>query len=163
MCHIHIPGDGIDLMRVDLNTRELLVRLREDDCHYVIGMEWLEPVLIAGYSKAQQPAMSTDEHTFVQCHARSGRKRHEHRFEDFHRLELEPPLWWPSIEVAVTYCNCHVSFPVELVFRLIAEAATWVDWGVAEMNESDLAEWYKSAEEVWDEGWRTISMLGRQC
>ena len=162
MCHTHIPGDGIDLMRVDLNTRELLVRLREDDCHYVIGMERLEPVLIAGYSKAQQPAMSTDEHTFVQCHARSGRERHEHRFEDFHRLELEPPLWWPSIEVAVTYCNCHVSFPVELVFRLIAEAATWVDWGVAEMNESDLAEWYKSAEEVWDEGWRTISMFGRQ-
>ena len=49
---------------------------------------------------------------------------HDHQLADLHRLAVERVgnrLWFST---AVTACNCHVRFPVELVARLFMAAVT---------------------------------------
>ena len=86
---------------------------------------------------------------------------HEHRFPDLWRFQYEHfPSEVPTIELAPTWCNCHVSVPVELIVRLFSRRG----WGnadptaAAELDAAELAAW-ADWKRSWDEGFQHLEIL----
>ena len=127
MCHTHQPGDGIHRMEVRRGQPfyELVVQLASDDCTYVLPVNILGQ-LAGGFNQRNNPpalAFTTSGVIYeTKCHV--PRVAHDHHLADLHRLEVERVgnrLWFST---AVTACNCHVRFPVELAARLFMAAVT---------------------------------------
>ena len=168
MCHHHWPGNGVDHLKADMRSREFTARLASDECHYVLRTSDLFNVISNNPYKekwdrearifGERPAeLAKDDSAYNQCHA--GRGAHIHSFGDLYRFETTSMYHVKYIEVAVTNCNCHVMFPVELACRLFTRAATpEKPNGVAETGKTELAAWYENARE-WEEGRRAMSPL----
>ncbi len=164
MCHHHWPGDGIDLMRVSADTGELLVRLDESGCHYILTSEELARFIGLDHrigKDAPQPELSTDETRYGQVCHQPGGAGHIHRTEDLHRLEETTVHFTRYIEAAVCQCNCHVMIPSEIVLHLFAEAGSWKNpEGIAEIGNAEMAAWY-AVQESLEDGMREIGSHAR--
>ena len=130
MCHHHWPGDGIDMLWLDPNTAQFGIRLASNDCLYVLTLGELTRVVYdnpyATKGAKLHKDLSNDESVYSQCHLPE--KAHEHRFNDLCRFETYPEgFGGRGLEVAVTYCNCHVCVPLPLIVDLLLTPAfdTW--------------------------------------
>ena len=159
-------------MRADASAGELTVRTDPNSCAYVITASELLNVITndrwarrrdpeTGFLEDKNPELPGDGSVYENgCHLSN--EYHEHRFEDFYRLEMNTVYLMPYIEVAVTYCNCHVLFPVGLVLRLFSKAEEWTDGSpIAEIGQDELERWYKNAEE-YEAGFRCMGWHWRR-
>lgn len=172
MCHSHTPGWGIDLLRLNPIKAELTVRLAADDCHYVLTAAQLRRVMEdnpwrerpgpePGDELIRSAELAADNGDYYAvCHTAGVVQ--EHRFLNLWRFQYEHfPSEVPTIELAPTWGNCHVSVPVELVIRLFGRRG----WGhadpatAAELGAEELAEW-ADWKRSGDEGFQHLEILG---
>ena len=137
----HIPGDGIEYFKADIETGELTLRLAADSCRFVLTAADLRRTLTEPPrlpEKNNPPGSGRPGHDCI-----AGPSR-EHRREDlafFHSAEWHSSQRW--FELAVDPNRCTVAFPADLALRLFyyASQSDNAD-GMVEFHGAALNSWF---------------------